>query len=239
MDIPFTITSRSNTTLSIAEVQQTFIATGYSGPDGNDPKAYSNWLFVWRGGPHVPFPQQPIASAAAEWESTAISGQYSAEEYVVGYCVGPSVTTGTSPATVTYPNLTATATIPPDWNVNKATYFRSSLGVTKVEDGLVAFSYSLPPGINPSHNGAWVALWDGAETPYDPEDPFMEAAPVTATSDSGSVALTGAGTGSGVSIAPSGQYTAALFTSGYSTDPANLVGNKTVAALVTFRTDLR
>lgn len=222
--LPFTITSTSSTTLSVNDIEQTFIAVSYAGPNGNNPSQYSNYLFVWQGGPSMPIGQPAIQSAAAVQGGTSIPGQYDAETYVVGYSVGPSVTTG---GTTTYPNVSATAAIPADWDINKATYFTSNLGITTVQTNFISFTYVLPTNVNPSQNGAWVGLWNGAVAPY--EVPPIQAAPVTATSSSGSVAMTGLG------VQPRGTYTAALFTSGYSTDPTKL-DLTTIAVVIVFDT---
>ena len=161
--LPFTITSTSNTTLTIADIEQTFIAASYGGPNGNNPKQYNNYLFVWQGGPGVPVGQSAIANAPAVQGGTAVTGQFDAETYVVGYSVGPSVTSGGS---TTYPNVSATAAIPADWNLNDVTYGSSNLGITTVQTNLISFQFTLPSGTNPSTNGAWIGLWNGQVVPY-------------------------------------------------------------------------
>jgi hypothetical protein len=224
VSLPFNIISSSTTTLSINDIQAGFIAASYTTPNGNNPSAYSNNLFVWPGGPDVSWGQAAIATATAPFGGTSIAGSYSAQPYVVGYSVGPSMV---SQGVTSYPNVCATAAIPPNWDVNQVTYFSPGIGITTVQTTLISFTYSLPPGFNPNGAGSWIGLWFGNVTPYNL--PPLASAPVTQTTSSGSAPMTGLG------ITPNGIYTAALFTSGYSSNPANL-SLTTIAAAVVFQT---
>jgi hypothetical protein len=229
--LPFSITNTQQTTLQIADIEAGFILASYGSPNGNNPTSFSNNLFVWVSqgvGTGVPWGQAPFASASATPGSGAINApsgsNYAANPYCVGYSVGPSVTTS---GVTTYPNVCATAEIGGDWNLNNVQTFSASLGITAVQTAFISFTYTLPQGVNPSANGAWIGFWNGTVTTYN--NMPNKAAPITQTTNAGQAAMTGLG------LQPRGQYTAALFTSGYSTTPANL-NLTTVATVIQFTT---
>lgn len=224
VSLPFNIINSSTTTLSINDIEAGYILASYATPNGNNSSAYSNMLFAWAGGPDVPWGQNAIASATAPANGNAITGTYAAQPYVVGYSVGPSVV---NKGATTYPNLAATAAIPPDWDVNKVTYFSPNIGITTVQTALIAFTYQLPHGMNPAGAGSWIGLWFGNVIPYNLAP--LAVAPITQATSSGSAPMTGLG------ITPNGIYTAALFTSGYSADPTKLALTP-IAATVVFQT---
>jgi hypothetical protein len=219
MPLNFTITSTQVTALTIGDIEASFIVTGSTSPNGNNPSSYSNMLFAWQGGPSVPFGQAPVGSGAAS--GNLINGNFSAQTYVVGYSVGPAVTTGSGPSAVTtYPNVAATAAIPANWDKNGITYVQPSLGINAVQTSFIS--------LNPSANGAYIALWNGAVNPYGLAP--QNTAAIGVTTNSGSAAMTGLTT-----ITPNGTYTAALFTSGYSSTPTSL-NLTTIAAVIIFNT---
>ncbi|HEX6371220.1 MAG TPA: hypothetical protein VF006_20035 [Longimicrobium sp.] len=224
--LSFNITGKQVTALTIGDIEASFILTGSTTPNGNNASANGNMLFAWQGGPSVPFGQAPVGSGAAA--GNQINGTFSAQTYVVGYSVGPAVTSGGSTPVTTYPNVAATAAIPADWNKNNITYVQPDLGINAVQTSFISFSYSLPVGVNPSANGAYIGLWNGAVNPYGLAP--SNTAAIGVTTNSGSAPMTGLTT-----ITPSGTYTAALFTSGYSTTPTSL-NLTTIAAVIIFNT---
>jgi hypothetical protein len=225
VSLSFSIISSQTTTLSIGDIEAGFIVTGSTTPNGNNPSGYGNTLFAWKG-VTVPFGQAPVASGAAS--GNLITGNFDAENYVVGYSVGPAVTSG-SPAVTTYPNVAATAAIPANWNLNNVTYFGPSLSISALQTSFISFTYSLPAGVNPSANGAYIALWNGNQSnPYGMAP--ANTAAITATTNQGAAPMTGLTT-----ITPNGVYTAALFTSGYSSTPTSL-NLTTIAYVIVFTT---
>ncbi len=227
ISLPVNLISSSTTTLSINDVEAGFILASYTTPNGNNSSSYSNNLFAWVGGPDVPWGQSPIATATAPANGTAITGTYAANPYVVGYSVGAAVV---GKGVTTYPNVCATASIPPTWDVNKVTYFSPSIGITTVQTSLISFTYSLPNGFNPSQCGSWIGLWFGNVNPYNLNP--LASAPITQATSSGSSPMMGLG------ITPNGIYTAALFTSGYNPNPASL-SLTTIASTVVFQTQTK
>jgi len=225
ISLAFNITNSSTTTVSVGDIEAGYIAANANTPNGNNPSANGNAWFVWTGGAGVNFLSAPVATGAP---GQPVYGNFDAETYVLAYSVGPSVTTGgTSPVT-TYPNIAATAYIPANWSTPAITYFSPSLGINSVQTGMISFNYNLPQNINPKTNGAWIGLWTGTVIPYDATG--GNAAPIMAGTAQGSAPMMGLTT-----ITPGGTYTAALFTSGYSTNPANLV-TTAVATVITFTT---
>jgi len=111
----------------------------------------------------VPWGQQPVSNAAASSQGSQIPGSYSASPYVVGYSCGPSVVVS---GATTYPNISATAEIPPDWNLNNVSYVSPSLTIITAQTTFISFSYGFPQGFNPNANASWIGLWTGYVTPY-------------------------------------------------------------------------
>jgi hypothetical protein len=228
--LPVTITATQQTTLQITGIQPQFMTASYTSPNGNNPVSMSNNLFVWLSqgfGTGIPWGQAAIGTTAATPNNTAISptsGRYSANPYCLGYSVGPSVT---SAGTTTYPNICATAEIDSNWDVNNLKTFSSSLGIAGAQTAYITFTYAVPPGANPGANGAWIGFWYSPVVPYNNQPD--KATPITYGNSNGQVPMLGLG------LAPNSQYTAALFTSGYSATPASL-NLTTIAAVIQFTT---
>ncbi|MGH3709149.1 MAG: hypothetical protein ACRDRQ_13845 [Pseudonocardiaceae bacterium] len=224
--LPFKVTDSATVTLSVKKAENSSIEVGYKSPDGNRPVAYSNTLFVWAGGPNIPWNEKPVANAAVEQGDTIIPGKYDPEKYVVGYSVGPSGNFGSK---VTYPNVCATAAIPADRNLDKVTYTSPNLGITSVQTNAISFTYVFPKGFNPQRSRSWIGLWEGQVNPYGSTS-TPHTAPIDMSTSSGDSPMTDL-----KMIAPKKTYTAALFTSGYTNDPTKL--NLTmIASVIVFNT---
>lgn len=230
INFTFKVTSTSGITMQVQGVNQAFIGMTYTTPSGNDPVGYSNNLFVWQGGPQIPWQQPPVANAAAAMNQAIVNGAFGANPYIVGYSVGPSVATGSgSGKVVTYPNIAATAAISADWRT--VTYSSSTLAPANLSTSLAQFLYALPAGFSPSTAGSWIGLWDGTINPYNTSQTPIGVAPISSSLNAGTAAMMIGGPG----LPPSGSYTAVLFTSGYSATPSNLQ-TTAIAYIVQFTT---
>lgn len=226
--LPTTITQSFGISMSLTSVDQSLIAVSYATPNGNDPVANNNNLFVFQSqGPNVPYNQAPIASATAPVGSTPImpnAGQsFGANPYVIAYSVGPAVTITVGKTTQTlWPNIAATAYTPqgsgaPLGPNNTPVYVSSSLAISSATTQYIIFNWVFPPGVNPTlptGSGAWIGVWNDQQMPYTTAP--MAYAPITKPAPSGATAVTG------LNLSGNSPYTAALFTSGYSSNPSNL-----------------
>jgi hypothetical protein len=191
----------------------------------NDPAACRNAVFVFEGDV-VPAGRSPIATAPVTSSvpsgSVALSGRFNfSAQYLFAYSVGPSTTQNGKPA---YPNVVATALRAAD---GPAQVFSPSLAIDAATTNIILFNYAFPIGSTPRQNGAWIGVWAGemAALPGAP----LAAAPIAAAQSSGGCAVTG------LQIAMNGTYTAALFASGYSTNPTAL-DRSALAVLMWFST---
>jgi hypothetical protein len=230
-NLPVTITYSATTTLQLQTFNQSQVVISYINPNGDDPVANSDTLFVFEGGPFIPFGVAPVAESGAAQGATSIpapSQQFGANGYVVAYSVGPSVTSG---GRTTYPNVAATAYAPQGANeppgFRDAQYFSASLNVQAAVTQVITFTYALPIGTNPANNRAYIGLWNGFVAPYGNTPNFTGA--INATQNQATSTI------SGLNLGANAQYTAALFTSGYDSNPAKL-NLTTIAAYIYFQT---
>ncbi|MGD1068149.1 MAG: hypothetical protein ABR975_15175 [Vulcanimicrobiaceae bacterium] len=232
--INFTINNTFTTALTITDAEQGYIAVSYTNPSNNPFTANNLYMFLAQQS-STQLPSTPaIASATAPSSGgTVISptggNTFGAIPYLITYSVAAAVTAS---GTTTYQDLCATAWIPgvPIADPTQIQYFQPSLGINVVQPQLVSFQYNLPQGFDPSQ-GSWIGLWRGHVNPY-AGSPW-NAAPIT---------LVGQSSGSSPlmvnpqsPIANGAPYTAALFTSGWTTNPANLP-KANIACYITFTT---
>lgn len=217
----FTINNTFTTSLTITDAEQGYIAVSYSNPPNNPFTANNIYVFLAQEASLQIPSTAAIATATAPSSGGTIVSQtggntFGAVPYLVAYSLGAAVTTA---GVTTYPDLCATAYLPgvPVTDPTQIQYFQPSLSINAIQPQLISFQYNLPPGFDPSQ-GSWIGVWRGHNSPY-PGSP----------QNTGAITL--AGQSSGASpvminpqspIANNAPYTAALFTSGYSTNPANL-----------------
>jgi hypothetical protein len=177
----------------------------------------------------VPVGAAPIASAPADssggtYVSPSQGSTFPAGPLLVAYSVGPFTVSG---ATGNCPNIAATAYLPGGVSGSQPIQKTSpALGIQTAQSAFITWSYSLPAGINPKQNGAWIGLWEGTVVPYDYPPAAYAAIPVPVnTGLSPMPAL----------LAGKAQYVGALFTSGYNANPA-LLERTAIAAVVMFTT---
>ena len=224
-----TITKSSTpVALSGVSMQQYYVNANFDSPSGNNPSANSNMLFVWTGGPPIQFQNATVGSGTVSGilqsgnaTATPSGGTpFFSTDYVIGYSVGPAVTVSSKP---TYPNIVATAYIPGGVGSSlPIQYFGTTFGFVPngISPTAIQFSYQFPPGVNPSQDNAFIGFW------YSNINNVYGTTPqVTAQifgPQSGGNAIMG-----GLALAAGGQYSAALYTSGYplttgATAPTNI-----------------
>lgn len=238
-NLNFTIDSTQRiTALQLIDAEQSYLAMQSTNPPGNPFKTNNYYVFqTQQGAISIPPSGNALATAAANANGqTLINGTYGDAPYLIVYSLNAASTSG---GVTTYPDVAATAYIPgapvSPSQVSQIAYAQSSLGITSINGFLINFTFAFPPGFDPTHGAgtggagsAWIGLWKGHVPPY--SRPADAANPVNSTQNSGST-----GFFSSFPIATSGPYTAALYTSGWSTTPSTLPTNN-IAAWIYFNT---
>jgi hypothetical protein len=240
--LPTSIDQSFGITMALSSVDAASMGVAYTSPNDNDPVGNNNNLFVFQTqGPNIPFTQTPVASSNVPVGSTPVfpnAGQnFGANPYVVAYSVGPAVTTTVGgKTTTTYSNVAATIYTPQGTGAplgppnNQPVGVASTITISSATTQYVIYKWGFPPGVNPAIPtgvGAWIGMWTDHINPY--TTPPMAFAPISGKTPSGSTAITG------LNLSGSSPYTAALFTSGYTSNAANLpTGN--IACYIYFTT---
>lgn len=232
--LPYTIVATQTVAVAVQAIDQNGCVVAPTYPIGNKPGSYNNNVFLWKSDINPPqmLPWFTAAFASAAMVDgiptatvTGPNGTLPAQPYVLGYSVGPSLTTPPAGSTA-YPNVCATIMI--SQNFKDFVAYQPSVGVNGLSTYSAAISFSLPQGIMPSTTGAWVGIWMNVTPPYTPMGAPQGFAQVNTPNSSGQVTVTIAnGLSAGVT------YTAALFTSGYAANPSNLT-TTALAATVSF-----
>jgi hypothetical protein len=214
---PVTINATQIVSVALPTVDSGFFGVTYDTPNGNLPVTYANQILVFPGGPAIPPVTRPAGAGPAGTGGGAIvypaqGTSFGSQPYVVAYSVGPYPITQGIP---TYPDIAATAYLPTGVNETEATVFTSStLGIQTAQSAFISWTYSLPAGVDPQANGAWIGLWPGTLVPYGVAP--MAFAPVISSQSSGMSPM------AGLMLSGNSQYVGALLTSGYDQDPTKL-----------------
>jgi len=241
-NLKFTVDPPSpyGTALQLIDAEQGFVLMSSTNPPGNPFGTNNLYVFqTQQGGLAVPTtPAIASASANSRGQTNIPRGSvpFGQSPYLIAYSLNPAVTTA---GVTTYPDVVATTYIPaipvPSDQASQIQYSASSLGVATVQGYFITFSYAFPPGFDPTQGnsgaGAWIGIWQGQKSNaaiYNGN--WDSTGPIQLNQNSGTwpVSLT-------FPIATSGQYTAALYTSGWSANPANLTKNN-IAAWIYFST---
>ncbi len=223
-----TIDQTAIVTLALPTTYSSFFGVTYETPNGNQPTQYGNQLLVFNGGPAIPS-AIPAGTGAAAPNGGAIvypaaGTTFGARPYTCAYSVGPFSVSGSSGS---YPNVAATLYLPGGVGTQPTQLTSSALGIQTAQTAFVVWTYSLPAGMNPATNGAWIGLWYGTAAPYTDVPDFF--APVLQSSSTGLSPMPG------VRMAGKSPYTAALFTSGYNAT-ASLLQQTALATVIVFTT---
>jgi hypothetical protein len=212
---PVVTFSAPPTALSEVIAAQYYINANYVSPTANQPGPNNNMVYVFEGGPSIPFQNAPFGSGSVtgsrqQGNATAspAASPFFSEDYVLAYSVGPAVTP--KGGQTTYPNTAASVYIPGGVGSGEPMqYFGSALGFVAngVSPTAIQFTFQFVPGTNPSANGAFIGLWNGSVTnPYGTTPTYT--APIPNLQSFGQAIM------GGLTLAVGSQYTAALYTSG-------------------------
>jgi hypothetical protein len=217
--LKFTIDKTFTTSLQINDAEQGYLAVSYANPPNNNFSA--NNLYVFNAQEQsITIPATPaIATATAPASGGQVISQtggatFGAVPYVIAYSLNPAVTTA---GVTTYPDLVSTVYIPgaPITDPTQIQLFSPSLTINSAQAQLISFQYALPPGFDPSQ-GAWIGVWAGHKAPYGGSPNASGAITLPQNTGSSPVLM------SGSPLANNAPYTAALFSSGWSSNPATL-----------------
>ncbi|GAA3927877.1 hypothetical protein GO495_05680 [Chitinophaga oryziterrae] len=221
--VAFTAANPLTTTLNIANVSAEEIDVEYNTMPGNQPNTYGNFLAIWQNYDSIPWNTEPLKTFPIPTNTPSGSAAFTGlnvnnNSYIIGYAVGPTLTaTGNIQK---YGNICSTAYIPAaSSGEDLGTIFTPSISGINVGTTSVSFQFELPDGILPQTNGAWAAIWKGANPSFFSTSP-LSAIPISPDSSSGRAAFNNVNIGRGTT------YTIAIFMSGY-----NTAGSSTQRAL--------
>jgi hypothetical protein len=229
----YTIDKSFTTSLQVNDAEEAFLSVQYSNPPNNNFSSNNLYVFFAQEGSSTLPNTNAMATATAPAGGGQMIGQtgggtFGALPYLIAYSLNPAVTTA---GVTTYADLVSTVYIPgvPIGDPTQIIPFAPSLAISSVQPTIASFQYNLPPGFDPSQ-GAWIGVWAGHKPPYGGSP--TAAAPITLPQSGGASPVMMPRT---APFASKGPYTAALFSSGWSTNPANLP-TQNVASYIYFST---
>jgi hypothetical protein len=194
--------------------------------DGNDPKAYSNKLFLWQGsGSDIPIGHDPSAQSAINLSDPEgelpFEGEFQSKSYIIGYAVGPCA----GKTKDRYENVAATLPVPANTGDPALLVARvTTIEVVTANEDVIFCGYSVPGGASPNSDGDWAGVWqtDSPTRLYDM--PPISSRQVPGNEENGDVSLV-------ATIQRGYHYTVGYFRGGWDTKTPS---QTTLAAATTF-----
>jgi hypothetical protein len=166
---PLTVVSATpyGFTVAVAGPTASSVSVSYEGLPANTPKTNNNFVAIWAASmipwTKAPMKQQPVDLDNEDGALTLTGISIGATTYVVGYGVGPDVTSICASAVF---SLAALAAGPPS---------SVSIGVASITTESLAVRYRTLAGYLPQKYGNWIGLWPGYASPYNPSEPLAKA----------------------------------------------------------------
>lgn len=227
-EMPVSKTSTQTTTLTIPTggVSANQINFLFSTPNGNQPNTNGDQIYIWQSGNQVPWAMPAMNSQAVTVNTPSGDGSFTGLNvtdlpYIIGFAVGPTQASG---GWTQYPNVVATAWVPPIGG-GDCEYFAPSISTAYVGATSLTANFSFLSGFNPASAGAWAGIWEGTAASYYNAPKWSSA--ITTTSNQSIVSF------NNISINRGTSYTIGLYPTGYSTTPSSLALSR-LCALVTF-----
>jgi hypothetical protein len=215
---PLSTTSTQTTTITIPPggVSANQINFLFSTPNGNQPNASGDQIYIWQSGNQVPWAtaalnSQPVTVNTPQGDGSFTGLNVTNLPYIIGFAVGP---TQTIAGWTQYPNVVATAWVPPIGDDNYQ-YFTPSIKTAYVGTTSLTASYDFLSGFNPQAAGAWVGLWEGTAASYYSPPKWFSA--INSTNNTGIASF------NNILITRGTNYTLGLFPTGVNVTPANLI----------------
>ncbi|MER7542050.1 hypothetical protein [Actinomadura sp.] len=208
------------TGFEVDAVEAHSITYKYDTMPGNRPQANGNKVFLWETNGHdIPRGTDPKKTAPVNSDRPNGDGNFPAEvsgySYLLGYAVGPDVK-----------NVCATVFVPAMGDGEPATY-APGIGLKRFMVNTLTYTYTMPPGSQPSGDGDWVGVWEN-QTPsalYTIPPKWFEQVPENSAS--------GVGVLSGLNLLRGTSYILGYFKGGFD---ATKPKQSTLACSVTFHT---
>lgn len=205
------------TSLSVENYSADTVTVKYTGLPANQPHAYGNFVAIWEDSV-IPWTAPPLASKVIPQDRSTGTATLTGltighSSYVVGYGVGPGVSTICASALLSAGGLR----LPPS---------SVQISLSYVGTDSVIVHYETLSGYLPATNHNWVGLWRSYVSPYGAPEPLGTVL-IPQDSTSGNVAI------DGVSIGIGSPYTLIY----YMGNPEEQKKNTLAAAILTFETE--
>ncbi|OEJ99124.1 hypothetical protein A8C32_08085 [Flavivirga aquatica] len=222
-----TAVQNPTTEIKVSAIVGNQLQVQYTGLPGNRPNTYGNYLVVWRNQNSIPY-NDPNPDGYVEITGDSSQGSQVFEEvkiqvgvtYVVGYAVGPKLSSGQD-----WGNVCTTCFIDTS---QQSSYIEPEITDLVASTDSVTMNYKLPNGASPQENGAWVGIWQTGNASYD--TPPIAVNSINNPSSIGGAAI------NGVTILIGQIYTVALFTSGWKAGPGGTNVQTAMACTATITT---
>lgn len=226
-DLQLRATGNSTITVDITGVDGTSLNLSYTTMNGNQPNSFGNQVYLWQGGPDIPWNSPALESQAVTTNTTDGDMVFDGLDltnmsYVVGYAVGPAIS-GTGKWTK-YPNVVASVFLPAAGEEGVEP-FSPSLVKKHIGTSSMSLAFKFLSGFNPQAAGAWAGVWVGSSPSY--YNPHKWFSMISGSNSSGIVPF------NNIQILRGTTYTVGLYPTGYATDPSNL-NLHTLATTFTF-----
>ena len=201
------------TSLKIDYVTADSIGISYGTLPGNQPNSYGNYVAIWQNTNSIPWNTEPMQTQAITTNTQSGSTNFhgldlTKQSYIIGYAVGPELTDDSRQE---QGNICSTAYVPEqskkDNLEDSYVLFQPSLRVIFIGTNSLAVDYSLPSGVEPMSNGAWIGLWRSEQASYN--NPPLASNNISIDAYSGTAVINDVNIGRGLT------YTVGLFTSGW------------------------
>jgi len=156
-----------STSILITDVTGKQISLEFSTITGNHPPKNGNVVYLWQAGDNtIPWAQEAKFSQSITVDNPqgdiSFDGlEIGLQSYVIGYAVGPLVTT---PPFSAYANVVASAFVPAagtDYEYGSPTIATKRIGANSL-----TIDYTFLNGFNASSAGAWCGMWEGPTTSW-------------------------------------------------------------------------
>jgi hypothetical protein len=200
--------------VAIIDVTPDSVSISYAGLPANQPQTYQNFLAIWEAS-MIPWTVEPLKkefiTSNNQQGSFGIDGlTITRTSYIVGYGVGPSITTICASALLAMGGLAAAPT-------------SISIALTSIGANSLTVSYRTLAGYLPQQYGNWIGLWRGYASPYNPA-PLLARASVESMATEGDVVF------NDVPLARDANYTLIYFVGAELTTAAAMLNFSTAPA---------
>jgi len=150
----------------VSDATSDTVSISYAGLPANQPQTYQNFVAIWEA-TMIPWTVQPLKkesigsnSQQGSFEMDGLTVTHTS--YIVGYGVGPDITTICASAVLMLGGLAAAPT-------------SVSIALSRLGPSSLVVGYRTLAGYLPQQYGNWVGLWRGYASPYNAAPPLAKA----------------------------------------------------------------